>query len=197
MNSFNERVAASRSCLDVAPCSTITHAAAYSGGNIFFVKSASDSLISLMILFVSSAIWASSSFSLSFSGIGLLSSISSPHNSMCFIFHNSNAPAHNTTIHPRMFPIRWSCSSPSKVSPPSTGPRMPSDSRSLRPSLSGHLRMSLRRCAMIPFIRHDFAVHDRHYPAHPVQDFLSFVSQRYDFHVVPSSFGFFNQTHLD
>ena len=196
MNSFNERVAASRSCLDVAPCSTITHAAAYSGGNIFFVKSASNPLSSPIILWVISAIFFSLSSSAS-SGIGLLSFILLPHNSMCFIFHNSNAPAHNTTIHPRMFPIRWSCSSPSKVSPPSTGPRMPSDSRSLRPSLSGHLRMSLRRCAMIPFIRHDFAVHDRHYPVHPVQDFLSFVSQRYDFHVVPSSFGFFNQTHLD
>ena len=183
MNSFSERVAASRSCLDVAPCSTITHAAVYSGGNIFFVKSASNPLSSPIILWVISAIFFPLSSSAS-SGIGLLSFILLPHSSMCVIFHNSNAPAHNTTIHPRMFPIRWSCSSPSKVSPPSTGPRMPSDSRSLRPSLSGHLRMSLRRCAMIPFIRHDFAVHDRHYPAHPVQDFLSFVGQDDSFLVV-------------
>lgn len=78
MNSFSERVAASRSCLDVAPYSTMTHAAAYNGGNIFFVKSASDPLISPMILRVSSAIRISSCFSLSSSGIGLLFSIHSP-----------------------------------------------------------------------------------------------------------------------
>lgn len=78
MNSFSERVAASRSCLDVAPYSIMTHAAAYNGGNIFFVKSASDPLISPMILRVSSAIRISSCFSLSSSGIGLLFSIHSP-----------------------------------------------------------------------------------------------------------------------